>query len=234
MPERIVGILGGMGPEATLDFFREIIRLTPALKDQDHIPVLIHSNPRIPDRATAILHGGEDPLPSLVEAALVLQQGGAGLIAIPCNTAHYYLDRLRAAVRIPILNMIEEACQALKSEHPGAKTAGLLATTGTVRMRLYEDIFEREGVKVITPPEAEQELVQNAIERIKAGAPREEVHPSLAGACANLLSVGADMVVMGCTEIPLVLDGKNPAFPILNPTRVLAQAVIDWALGKRP
>jgi len=222
-----------MGPEATLDFFREIIELTPARKDQDHVPVLIYSNPRIPDRASAILYGAEDPLPDLLEAALFLERGGAGLIAIPCNTAHYYLDRLRAALRIPVLNMIEEACRTLKSEYPGARTAGLLATTGTVKMRIYEATLENEGVEVITPPDAEQELVQAAIERIKAGAPRDEVRPILKIACGNLMSRGADLVILGCTEIPLVLDDEDRACRILNPTRILAQAAVDWALGKR-
>jgi len=222
-----------MGPEATVDFFREIVNLTPAHIDQDHVPVLIYSNPRMPDRASAILYGAEDPLPYLREAARVLERGGAGLITIPCNTAHYYLDELRAAVRIPVLNMIEEACGALRSEYPAARTAGLLATTGTVRMRLYEDLLEKAGVSVITPPDEEQDQVQLAIDRIKAGAPRDEVHPILKAACCNFMSRGADLVILGCTEIPLVLDSTDPACPILNPTRILAQAAIDWALGKR-
>jgi aspartate racemase len=232
MPERMIGVLGGMGPEATLDFFREIIELTPARKDQDHVPVLIYSNPRIPDRAAAILHGGEDPLPDLVCAARVLERDGAGLIAIPCNTAHFYLDSLRAAVRIPVLNMIEEACRALKSEYPHAATVGLLATTGTVRMRIYEAVLEGEGIAVIVPPDREQDLVQCAIERIKGAAPRNDVRPVLKTACGNLMSRGAELVILGCTELPLALDSNDPACPTLNPTRILAQAAIDWALGR--
>jgi aspartate racemase len=233
MPERIIGILGGMGPEATVDFFREIVNVTPARNDQDHVPVLIYSNPRMPDRASAILYGAESPLPHLREAAVVLERGGAGIITIPCNTAHYYLEDLRAAVRIPVLNMIEEACRALRAGYPEASTAGLLATTGTVRMRLYEDFLEKEGVRVIAPPDEEQVFVQSAIDRIKAGAPRDEVHPILKTACGNLMARGASLVILGCTEIPLVLDSTDPAYPILNPTRILAQTAVNWALGQR-
>jgi aspartate racemase len=222
-----------MGPEATVDFFHEIIAVTPAGKDQDHVPVLIYSNPRMPDRASAILYGAADPLPYLKEAAVTLERGGAGIITIPCNTAHYYLDDLRAAVHIPVLNMIEEACGTLKSAYPEARTAGLLATTGTVKMRLYERFLEKEGLNVITPPDEEQEKVQMSIDRIKAGACRDEVHPILKAACCNLMSRGAALVILGCTEIPLVLDGTDPACPILNPTRILAQTAVDWALGER-
>ncbi len=234
MSERIIGVLGGMGPEATVDFFREIVAVTPARRDQEHVPVLIYSNPRMPDRASAILNGAESPLPHLREGALVLEQGGAGIITIPCNTAHYYLDDLRATVRIPVLNMIEEACGVLKSEYPQARTAGLLATTGTVKMRLYERFLEREGLQVITPPDEEQEQVQSSIDRIKGGARRDEVHPILKPACRNLLSRGAGLVILGCTEIPLALDSTDSACPSLNPTRILAQAAVDWALGSRP
>src|SRR5512135_1999859 len=226
MSERIIGILGGMGPEATVDFFREIVAVTPARQDQDHVPVLIYSNPRMPDRASAILNGAESPLPHLREAAIVLERGGAGIITIPCNTAHYYLDDLRATVHVPVLNMIEEACGAMRSEYPEAKTAGLLATTGTVRMRLYEKFLEQEGVSVIAPPAEEQEQVQFSIDRIKAGARRDEVHPILKTACCNLMSRGAGLVILGCTEIPLVLDNTDPACPILNPTRILARAAV--------
>jgi aspartate racemase len=233
MPERTIGILGGMGPEATVDFFREIVAVTPARKDQDHVPVLVYSNPRMPDRASAILYGAESPLPHLMEGARVLERGGAGLIAIPCNTAHYYLEDLRATVRISVMNMIEEACRVLRSEYPEARTAGLLATTGTVRMRLYEHLLDREGVSVIAPPGEEQHLVQTAIDRIKAGAPRDEVHPVLKTACCNLMARGASLIILGCTEIPLVLDSTDPACPILNPTRILAEAAVGWALGKR-
>lgn len=222
-----------MGPEATVDFFHEIVAVTPARKDQDHVPVLIYSNPRMPDRASAILYGAEDPLPHLKEAAITLERGGAGIIAIPCNTAHYYLDDLRAAVHIPVLNMIEEACGVLRAEYPDAGTAGLLATTGTVKMRLYERFLEKEGLNVITPPDEEQEQVQISIDHIKGGARREEVHPILKAACCNLMSRGAGLVILGCTEIPLALDGTDPDCPILNPTRILARAAVDWALGKR-
>ena len=125
MSDRVVGILGGMGPEATAEFYRYIVSLTPAGRDQDHIKVLMYSNPKIPDRSRAITEGGESPLPYLVESAHVLERAGAGILAIPCNTAHYYLPELQARVDVPVLNMITETLSAFKGLMPAASTVGL-------------------------------------------------------------------------------------------------------------
>jgi len=163
MTDRVIGIIGGMGPEATVDFYREIIRLTPAQKDQDHIPVLIYSNPRIPERTQAILHGGEDPTPYLIDAARILERAGAGILAIPCNTAHYFLPRVRPAVKIPILDMIEETFLRTRAEVGDIKAVGLLATTGTVESGVYRNIFTRHGVSILTPAVVDQDRIQQAI-----------------------------------------------------------------------
>ncbi|GAH53208.1 unnamed protein product, partial [marine sediment metagenome] len=108
MPEKIIGILGGMGPEATVDLFHKIIKFTPAKKDQDHFRIIIDNNPKIPDRTAAILGKGEDPLPALQETARNLEKAGVDFIIIPCNTAHYFLPQIQKSVNIPVLNMIEE------------------------------------------------------------------------------------------------------------------------------
>ena len=110
MPDRLIGILGGMGPEATLDLYRHILALTPASKDQDHIRVLIYSNPKIPDRTMAIAEEGESPLDSLVESAMLLERAGAEMIAMPCNAAHYYLPGMQKKLEIPVLDMVGETC----------------------------------------------------------------------------------------------------------------------------
>jgi len=117
-PNRIIGILGGMGPEATLDLYRHIISLTPASRDQDHIQVLIYSNPKIPDRTKAITAGGENPLPYLREAAKLLEKGGAGIIAMPCNAAHHYLSEVRQTIHVPFLDMIEQTSRELRKCMP--------------------------------------------------------------------------------------------------------------------
>ncbi len=233
MPDRIIGIIGGMGPEATADFFREIIRLTPAQKDQDHIPVMIYSNPRIPERTPAILQGGEDPTPYLIESAQILAKAGAGILAVPCNTAHYFLPRVRPIVEIPILDMIEETYCHTRTQVGDAGAVGLLATSGTIRSGVYRDVFARHGFDVLVPAQEDQDRIQQSILQIKADSydrARQDIFESIG---ASLIKAGAGAVILGCTEIPLAFNVERVDYPVVNATRVLAQAAVDWALGKR-
>lgn len=232
MPDRVIGIIGGMGPEATVDFYREIIRLTPAQKDQDHIPVLIYSNPRVPERTQAILHGGEDPTPFLIEAAQILERGGAGILAMPCNTAHYFLPRVRPAVQIPILDMIEETFLRARAQIVDMKAVGLLATTGTVESGVYRNVFARHGVSILTPAAVEQDRIQQAIRQIKSDTYDRTRQDTLESIGGTLIRAGAQAVILGCTEIPLAFNVARVNYPVINATRVLAQAAVDWALGK--
>jgi aspartate racemase len=222
-----------MGPEATADFFREIIRLTPAQKDQDHIPVLIHSNPRVPERTSAILHGGEDPAPYLIRAAATLEAAGAGILAMPCNTAHYFLPRLQAEVKIPFLNMIEETYRHLSERVPGAAAVGLLATKGTVLSGVYRDAFASHRMRILTPEAADQDLIQDGIFAIKSGKYDSEKQDTFEAVGSRLVAAGADAVILGCTEIPLAFKTGRVDYAVVNATRVLAQAAVDWALGRR-
>lgn len=233
MPDRIIGIIGGMGPEATADFFREIIRLTPAQKDQDHIPVMIYSNPRIPERTQAILQGGEDPTPYLIESAQILAKAGAGILAVPCNTAHYFLPQVRPKVDIPILDMIEETYLCTRARIGNAGAVGLLATTGTIRSGVYRALFARHGVDVLVPAQADQERIQQAIRSIKADSYDRARQDTFERIGATLVEAGAQAVILGCTEIPLAFNMERVGYPVVNATRVLAQAAVDWALGKR-
>jgi aspartate racemase len=233
MSRRIVGVIGGMGPEATVDLYREIIRLTPAKRDQDHITVLIYSNPEVPDRTKAILEGGEDPLPHLIHTATVLEQAGAGLLIAPCNAAHYYLPRLQEHVAVPILNMIQETCRIFLERFPQGKKVGLLATTGTVRCGIYSNVFSCSGIRVITPPEEEQARIHSGIfNYVKVGNTGPETHELFESAGARLMAAGAEAVILGCTEIPLAFNEAGVGYPTLNPTRILAQAAVDWALER--
>jgi aspartate racemase len=229
MSDRIIGILGGMGPEATVDLFREIVRLTPAEKDQDHVPVLIYSNSKIPDRTTAMLEGGEDPMPALVESARILERAGAGILAIPCNTAHYYLPELQKKVGIPILNMILETLQEFVRQLPGARSAGLLAHMGTVRSRIYHAAFKERNVDILVPEDADQVRVSGAIQDVKAGRHGAKTQDTFESIAAKLVSAGAEAAILGCTEIPLAFDQNRVNFPCLNPTTILAQAALKWA-----
>jgi len=233
MTDRIIGILGGMGPEATADFYQEIIRLTPAKTDQEHIPVIIYADPRVPERTRAILQGGEDPVPHLIKAAVALERAGAGILAIPCNTAHYFLPRIGPKVSIPILNMIEETYASIRARTGDIRRAGLLATRGTIGSGVYGEAFARHGVEVVVPEASDQERLQQAIFQVKAGTYDRTGQDLFERIGSSLIAAGARVVILGCTEIPLGFDVSRADYPVVNATRVLAQAAVDWALGKR-
>jgi aspartate racemase len=233
MADRIIGIIGGMGPQATADLFREITHLTPARRDQDHIRVLVYSNPKIPDRTNAILGKGRDPLPALVETATILERAGAGILAIPCNAAHHFVPRLQARIKTPILNMIREACVQVCLLSPEIKSVGLLAATGTVRSRVYHEEFARAGLEVLVPDDRSQERVHNAIWQVKAGLLGKRVQHTFESIGAKLSRRGAGAIILGCTEIPLAFAPDEVGYVTINSTRVLAQAAVDWALGRR-
>jgi aspartate racemase len=228
--DRMIGILGGMGPEATLDLYRHIIRLTPAAKDQDHIRVLIYSNPKIPDRTKAISGIGENPLPHLIESAKLLERGGSGIIAIPCNATHHYLPDIQREVSIPILNMIAETCMRIARQLPNTKTIGLLAATGTVLSGVYHKTLSAAGIKVLIPSDAVQNEIQTAINQVKAGTHNLSTQELFQSAGMQLTQAGAQAVILGCTEIPLSFDPTTVGYPTLNPTQILAESAIRWAL----
>lgn len=229
-PDRVIGILGGMGPEATLDFYRHIINLTPASKDQDHIRVLIYSNPKIPDRTRAIAENGPSPLPELVETARTLERGGAGIIAIPCNTAHYFLEQIRKEVSIPVLDMVGETCLGLRRAYPDVRKVGLIAALGTVLSGVYHRALAPEGIEVLVPGEDEQKAVQEAIGQVKAGTSNRGTRETFQSTGKRLIDRGAGAVILGCTEVPLAFNPVEAGYPSLNSTRILAQAAVAWAL----
>ncbi len=228
-----IGIIGGMGPEATNKLCSLITEITPAEKDQDHIPVITFSNPYIPDRTESILGTGQNPLPALINTADILHKAGANLLLMPCNTAHYFLKELRNAVEIPVLDMISETVEQVVRNRPEISTVGLLATTGTIESGLYTTAFRKKGINVVVlDPRAQEALVMEAIygpEGIKAGrfdTPRK----LLLDAVQDLITKGAEIIIAGCTEIPLVLE-QDEEFIWVDPARVLATIAVKTSLG---
>jgi len=229
---RIIGVLGGMGPAATADFYQKIIRATPAKGDQDHLKVLIYSNPQIPDRTAAIQGEGPDPLPALVASAEVLVKAGASFLVIPCITAHHFYDRLQRALPVPILHIIGETSAAITAERPGVRLLGLLATSGTVKSHLFESYLEPRGLTVLSPdPEVQSGLVMQAIYAVKGGDTSEAPRRLIREAAEHLILRGAEVVCAGCTEVPLILQDGDLSVPIVDPTLVLAQAAVRLALA---
>jgi len=229
MPEKIIGILGGMGPEATIDLFYKIIKSTPAEKDQDHLRIIIDNNPKIPDRTAAILGKGEDPLPALQETVKNLEKAGADFIIIPCNTAHYFLLLIQESVKIPILNMIEETAKETQKKIPSIKKVGLLASIGTYKTEIYHQQFKKFNIEVISPEEKDKEEVMKAIYAVKAGDLSEGIKRNIIKIAQKLIDKGAEAIIAGCTEIPLILKEGDVAVPLIDPTQVLAKVAVQKA-----
>ncbi|SDT35201.1 cysteate racemase [Microterricola viridarii] len=226
-PGRIVGILGGMGPAATADFYAKLVRATPARTDQEHLRTLIWSDPTIPDRTGALLHGGVDPTPLLLAGALLLRAGGAAVIAVPCNTAHAFIPRIAGEVGIPFVHMIEETVLGIRARHPHARRIGLLSTTGTQASLLYDEALRRHGFVPLAPtPETQEARVMAGITRVKAGIVDAQTRALIAGAADELVDAGAELVIAGCTELPIALEGARLRAPVVDPTQALAEAVV--------
>lgn len=226
--EIILGIFGGMGPEATADLYRLILEITPATKDQEHIPALIFSNPLVPDRIASIADGGENIKPYLDFSLRKLEEAGASFIAIPCNTVHYFYDYMQESVSIPIIHMIKETAAEVAGKYPEARRVGLLATTGTIESGLYSRELEVAGFEVITPEDSiEINMVMKAVYGIKAKTDPQENEYLLALAGHHLADRGAEVIVLGCTEIPLAYNPARVDLPVVNATLVLAQRAVD-------
>ncbi|MBZ2196730.1 aspartate/glutamate racemase family protein [Occultella gossypii] len=222
-----VGVLGGMGPMATVEAFRRITMATPADIDQDHLHVIVDSDPSVPDRTRALLEGGEDPRPYLLRSADRLVGAGAEVICMPCNTAHAYYDWLQARVPVPIVNMITETVRIASSS--GRSNFGLLATAGTCATNVYGSAFADAGLRLLQPQVDEQARVSRGIARIKAGD--LDVLDDFSRIADRLLSQGAVALVLGCTEISLVADELALRYPIIDALGVLVAATIARATG---
>ena len=229
MRKKVIGIIGGMGPLATADLFKKIVLNTKAEKDQEHIRVLVDNNTNIPDRTGAILHGGEDPIPELTESAKALENMGADLLIMPCNTAHYFHGNVQEAVGIPVLHMIEITCNALKEK--GVKKAGLLATDGTIKSGIYQKIFDNSGIELVKPDAAGQKAVMDLIYSGVKASKWDFDTINVRKTMSELLENGAEVLILGCTELPLAKEMYNLDYPSVDPTLELAKEAIIQAGG---
>jgi aspartate racemase len=228
-----IGILGGMGPEATNMLCALITSLTPVGRDQDHIPVITYNNPGIPDRVRAVRGGGESPVPEMVRTARVLETAGADLLLLPCNLAHFYLDDVQQMIRIPLLNMIEETVRFAVENYPRCQRVGIIASTPTLECGLYEKAFLKHGRTLIAPDERDQETkVMRAIygpDGIKCGF-KTKPRALLKQVAQSLTKRGAEIIIAGCTEVSLVMEQKNSSFVIIDPMEVVARVAVARAM----
>lgn len=229
MDKKIVGIIGGMGPLATADLFKKIVLNTKANIDQEHIKVLIDNNTDIPDRTSAIIHNDKNPVPQLVKSAVMLWAMGAQILVMPCNTAHYFYSEVQKSVEIPVLNMIELTCSALVQK--GVKRAGLLATEGTIKSKIYQNVFENSGIELIIPDEDEQNVIMDLIYAgVKSGKKDYDV-TKVKMIMKNIVDRGAETLILGCTELPVAMDMYNLDYVTCDPTLELARGAIIAANG---
>ena len=236
MAEKIIGILGGMGPEATIDFFSQIVKGTKVKTDQDHLRILIDNNPKVPNRTLAIQGKGTSPLPLLIKSAKTLEKAGVDFIAIPCVTAHYFYGPLQERIKVPILHIVEETVDYIRARLKRIHKIGLLATTGTLQSDLFQKGFSRSKVDLILPdPDTQKGRVMAAIfgkGGIKERGPTEKSKRLILDASRKLIDQGAQAVIAGCTEIPLVLKDGDLSVPVIDSVAILARAAIRKAKGK--
>ena len=225
MSDYRLGVLGGMGPQATNTFYQYIIDRTAARTDQEHISMLIFSDNEVPDRTAAILSGEEDPVyDRLLYGAKLLEQGGCTAIAVPCNTAHYFLDKVQEQISIPILHMVREACQVLASR--GCRYPGVLGTDGTIQTGLYQREFAALGLEPLAPgPEAQRQIMSLIYDDIKAGKLGDP--EKFAAAHQDLIAQGCDCAILACTELSVFATQHPLSTFFIDAMAVLAERAVQ-------
>lgn len=201
--KKAIGIIGGMGPLATCDLYEKIIKNTKAETDQEHLRIYIDNHSDIPNRTDSILHGGESPVPYIVESGQKLISIGAQILAMACNTSHYYIEEIQRQLSVPILSIVESTYQSVLAEK--IKKVALFATEGTVKAKVYQRIFEPE-IEVIVPDDEEQQIVTEIIyQGVKAG--KRDYDATLFQKLSDrMFERGAEKIILGCTELPLAVS----------------------------
>lgn len=232
--ERVAGVLGGLGPEATLDFFARVIRLAEAKSDQDHIRLIIDNNPKTPNRNDAIAGRGPSAAPALIAMAQGLEAAGADFLVMACNAAHAFETEIKSATRLPFVSIIDVTLKACRNAHPQARRVGVLVAEGARLARLYERALEAWDIAPVTLDEAGQSRLMTAIYRIKAGDRGAAVRAEIRTLAETLSDRGAEVIIAGCTEVPLVLESADLRVPLIDSTQVLAEATVAIARRERP
>lgn len=227
-----VGILGGMGPMATADLFEKIIKSTPANTDQEHLKVIIYNNPQIPSRIDAIINGTESPLKELISSAQLLEKAGADILVMACNTAHFWYQDIQKAVNVKLINMIENTADYVKVHRLDENEKQMLfATAATVKTQMYQNAFSAKGMAVLTPSIEEQKIVSLAIDEAKAGRIEDNSNIKLLSEIIlKYQRMGVCSFIAGCTEIPLLFPYTSGNYQPIDPTKILAQTVVEQAM----
>lgn len=225
-PDKICGILGGMGPEATVYLLNRVIANTDAGEDGHHVRCLVDQNPQVPSRIKAILEGGEDPGPVLARMAADLEAAGSDFLCMPCNTAHYWLSEITNGIETPFLDMPELACADAAKAAPGKK-CGILGTTATRNKGIYDSRCQRHGIEAIYPDEEDQAEVLAIINEVKAG---DHGGGERFAAIANRLAqAGAESVILACTELSVLGLAEQNGLKVIDALESLAREIVRQA-----
>ncbi len=230
--EKIVGIIGGMGPEATVDLMQRIIRLTPALDDIDHIRCIVDNNPKVPSRIKAIIDGeGEDPGPCMADMGKRLEIFGADFLVIACNTAHFYYEAVQEAVNIPVINLIDLVSHHVKANCPDQYKIGILASPAVAITGLYTKKFKKLGIKDIWPDPDYQDSLFKVIKEVKKGNTGSTVRNAYEKVCEHLLKKDIKTAIIACTELS-ALDSSLP-INIIDAAHVLSMEIVQIAKNSK-
>ncbi|HEX7724175.1 MAG TPA: amino acid racemase, partial [Candidatus Paceibacterota bacterium] len=221
-----IGIIGGMGPLATVEFQRLLVEATPATCDQDHLDVLVHNNSQIPDRTASLASDdGASYVAAIIESGQRLVMAGATVLVIPCVTAHARFEQIQQGVTVPIVHIIESAAEEAAFSY---RSVGILATNGTAREGFVGKVFGKHGLTTVLPDQLDQQKVMKAAYDVKAGNPRKSAELLEVARC--LKARGAQALLLGCTELALYENVLRTVLPTINPMKATAKALV--ALSK--
>lgn len=229
--KKTLGIIGGMGPLATVKLFEKIVLLTDAPSDQEHLRILIDNNTTIPDRTRYILGNGEDPRPYLIDSIKKLEGIGAEFLIMPCNTAHYFYEDINKYSNIPFINMVEETAKCILEDYKNIKNIGLLATEGTYTGNIYDNVFNKYNLNIIRPSSQCRKYVMDFIYNIKSGIKNIDLS-DFNLALDELKSLGTEVFIMGCTELSVALDLYDFEGEFVDPLEIISKRAIEFGGGK--
>lgn len=231
MMRRVVGVLGGMGPEATILLQQRVLAQVDASDDADHLPLLIDMNPQVPSRIAHLIEGhGEDPGPVLARMARRLQEAGASALAMPCNTAHHYAPSITGAVNVPFLDMVALSVATARDSLPEYAKVGLLASPAVKLAGVFDAPLRAAGLTALWPEDTDRMLT--AIRMIKANGPTADARGILADAASELTQNGAELVFIACSEFSLMTQDLVAEVPVIDTVDVLARAIRDHSTSE--
>tara|TARA_Y100000741_G_scaffold353856_1_gene327501 strand:- start:378 stop:1121 length:744 start_codon:yes stop_codon:yes gene_type:complete len=225
----IAGVLGGMGPLATVDFMSMVIDLCPIVTEDDHVRLLVDQNPHIPNRQIVSNIKSKNIGSMLADGALKLQNAGADFIVMPCNTAHMFSDDIKTRINIPFIHIVDETINEITAYFPDKKSVGIMATSACINAKIYQDGLTVNNKKFHLPSESYQDECMKSIFDIKEGTEISNPADSMYKIANHLTEKGAEILIAGCTEIPLVLKNEDLNVPLISSTEVLAIKTIEYA-----